>query len=255
MDKKDNKYSGQSSVNIKKDSHITVDVQLNPHNPIVEPKVSDPGSSVDSTIPDPVLPSRPSNNLWFLIDAPNTLTGRKQHMAVWTGSEMIIWGGIDANSSLLNIGGIYNSASGTWRTTAITNAPIGRTDHTAIWTGSKMLIWGGSNIHNGGPLNDGGVYDPADNSWTTITPLNVQITTADHTTVWTGTKMIVWVGETGNNTAWTYNPETNSWSAITTTNAPAPRYNHTVVWTGASMIIWGGFDNDSYLNTGGIYVP
>jgi hypothetical protein len=52
-----------------------------------------------------------------------------------------------------------------------------------------------------------------------------------------------------------YNPKTDSWSATTPTNAPASRSNHTAVWTGSSMIVWGGFDNEGFLNTGGIYKP
>jgi len=73
-------------------------------------------------------------------DAPLARSG---HSAIWTGTEMIIWGGIDSNNNALNDGKIYNPVTGTWRVMSSVNAPSSRYYHTALWTGSKMLIWGG----------------------------------------------------------------------------------------------------------------
>jgi hypothetical protein len=36
-------------------------------------------------------------------------------------------------------------------------------------------------------------------------------------------------------------------------SAPSARSEHTAVWTGSEMIIWGGYNDSSYLNTGGRY--
>ena len=47
------------------------------------------------------------------------------HTAVWTGSEMIVWGGIEF-SLYLNTGGRYNPATDSWTATSTTNAPTGR---------------------------------------------------------------------------------------------------------------------------------
>ena len=70
--------------------------------------------------------------------------GRAAHTAIWTGSEMIIWGG-----SVLNTGGRYDPSTDTWIATTTTNAPDPRSSHTAVWTGSEMIVWGG--IGNGFP--------------------------------------------------------------------------------------------------------
>ena len=71
---------------------------------------------------------------------PTTLTGapsvRFYHTAVWTGSEMIVWGGNDGAGSFFNTGGRYNPSTDSWTATSITNAPDGRELHTAVWTGS-----------------------------------------------------------------------------------------------------------------------
>src|SRR5205807_10016507 len=67
---------------------------------------------------------------------------RDNHTAVWTGSEMIVWGGYD-NSGYFNTGGRYNPSTVTWTATSTTNAASARGFHTAVWTGSEMIVWGG----------------------------------------------------------------------------------------------------------------
>ena len=45
------------------------------------------------------------------------------HTAVWTGSDMIVWGGFDLTNSLVNSGGIYNPATDSWSLTSLAGAP------------------------------------------------------------------------------------------------------------------------------------
>ena len=47
----------------------------------------------------------PITNTWQLTTLNNAPTPRKSHTAVWTGTKMIIWGGI--KNQVLNTGGIY----------------------------------------------------------------------------------------------------------------------------------------------------
>ena len=44
------------------------------------------------------------------------------------------------------------------------------------------------------PLNDGGRYEPATNTWSAVTTANAPAGRWGHTAVWTGSKMIVWGG-------------------------------------------------------------
>jgi len=141
----------------------------------------------------------PATNSWRLIAAPPaSFLGRSNHTAVWTGSEMIVWGG-DTDLGLSNTGAAYNPITDTWR--LIASPPVtlsGRSNHTAVWTGPTgiaMVAWGGqdgvSNL-----LSDGGRYDPATDSWK-ATDLTNNLPTGrfDHTAVWTGSVMIVWGGQ------------------------------------------------------------
>ena len=66
---------------------------------------------------------------------------RTDHTAVWTGSEMVVWGGSVGGSS--NTGGRYSPSTDNWRDTSLLGAPEGRYYHTAVWTGSDMIVWGG----------------------------------------------------------------------------------------------------------------
>ncbi len=178
-------------------------------------------------------------------------SGRYSHTAVWTGSEMIIWGGF-SYPNYLNTGGRYNLGTDSWTATNTINAPSARRNHTAVWTGSEMIIWGG---YDGSySLNTGGRYDPGTDSWTVTSTTNAPTARSFHTAVWTGSEMIIWGGGYFN-TGGRYDPGTDSWTATSTTNAPEARTAHTAVWSGTEMIVWGGQDSLSYLNTGGRYNP
>ena len=182
------------------------------------------------------------------------LTGYMDRTAVWTGTEMIVWGGsdsVDTTGNLYNTGGRYNPTTNSWTSTSTAGAPTARRDHTAVWTGTEMIVWGG--LVGGDYTNTGGRYNPITNSWTSTSTAGAPTARGDHTAVWTGTEMIVW-GDSSN-TGGRYNPTTNSWTTISTTGAPTGRLRHTAVWTGTEMIVWGGGDGGADTNTGGRYNP
>ena len=184
----------------------------------------------------------------------SNISGRYYHTAVWTGSEMIVWGGYDG-LHYLNAGGRYNPSTDSWTGTSATNAPAGRYLHTAVWTGSEMIAWGGTNFIS--YFNTGGKYNPSTDSWVATSTTNASSSRAYHTAVWTGSEMIVWGGFAGGqnslNSGGRYNPGTDGWTATSTTDAPTGRDNHTAVWTGSEMIVWGGTDVSGRSNTGGRY--
>src|SRR5690349_13727426 len=67
---------------------------------------------------------------------------RTGNTAVWTGSEMIIWGG-GRQSQWLADGARYNLTNDTWIPLPSAGAPGGRWFHVAVWTGKEMIVWGG----------------------------------------------------------------------------------------------------------------
>jgi hypothetical protein len=117
------------------------------------------------------------------------------HTAVWTGTEMIVWGG-SGFPGPVNTGGRYDPSTDSWTATSTTGAPAGRIVHTAVWTGTEMIVWGGQNPSN--DFNTGGRYNPGTDRWTTTSTASAPAARHTHTAVWTGSEMIVWGGETFN---------------------------------------------------------
>ena len=201
-------------------------------------------------------PNGCSDDTWTATSTTNAPSPRDEHTAVWTGTEMIVWGGINS-PDVLNTGGRYNPSTDTWTATSTINAPDARAEHTAVWTGSEMIVWGGI-CCGGSDLNTGGRYNPATDSWTATSTANAPDGRLIHTAVWTGTEMIVWGGQGPLpppgffNTGGRYNPSTDSWTATSTFNVPVARGYDTAVWTGSEMIVWGGYP---YTNSGGRYEP
>jgi hypothetical protein len=109
----------------------------------------------------------PATDIW----QPTSVTGapggsRSNYSAVWSGTEMIVWGGIANGSGGLNTGGRYNPLSDTWRPTSTNgHVPYPRGFQTAVWTGSEMIVWGGwAGVAEVilRVLGSGGAYCPAD---------------------------------------------------------------------------------------------
>lgn len=194
----------------------------------------------------------PGANNWIAVTDNAAPAVRSYHSAVWTGSEMIVWGGY--NSIFLNSGGRYSPVTNSWSAVSTTGAPSARYAHTAVWTGDEMIVWGG---YNGSVPSSGGRYRPKSNSWTNMTTTAAPEPRYLHTAVWTGTEMIIWGGYNSDyelNSGARYNPAVNAWFPVTTSNAPVARYYHTAVWTGTEMIVWGGY-NGNRLTDGARYNP
>jgi N-acetylneuraminic acid mutarotase len=211
------------------------------------------------TLPEISAPLGCTEDTWTPTSVTNAPDARRWHTAVWTGSEMIVWGGISGSGSNVNTGGRYNPSTDSWTATSTTNAPAARNRHTAVWIGSEMIVWGGY-VPGFGDSNTGGKYNPGTDTWTATNTANAPDVREVHRAVWTGSEMIVWGGYNGNglgplNTGGRYDPSADSWTATSTTNAPAARYGHTAVWSGSEMIVWGGANGSSTFSTGGKYDP
>jgi hypothetical protein len=80
-----------------------------------------------------------ADDTWTAVSLVNAPTGRASQTAVWTGSEMIVWGGDAGGNNFFNTGSRYNPSTDTWVTTSTLGAPTARAHHTAVWTGSEMI--------------------------------------------------------------------------------------------------------------------
>lgn len=231
-----------------------VEVYENPTTPSPTP--------TPTPVPTPSPTPCCADDSWRATALNGVPMARFNPVSIWTGTEMIVWGGVHpVVLTAYDTGGRYNPEADSWTATSMINVPFARGYSTAIWTGSEMIVWGGANYDSQSVLNTGGRYDPVSDTWTATNLTNAPTARFRHTAVWTGTEMIVWGGGLTNpfgtvfNTGARYNPVTDTWSPISTVNAPSPRFLHTAVWTGSEMIVWGGSDPTNPMNTGGRYNP
>jgi N-acetylneuraminic acid mutarotase len=217
----------------------------------------------------------PVSDTWSPITSAGAPERRSEFVAVWTGSEMLVWGGtIDGGASLAT-GARYNPFTDAWTPMSTNGAPFARNYPVAVWTGTEMIIWGGGDVSGGdfhGSRNDGGRYNPTTDHWTPLPTNGAPSGVAAPRAVWSGTEMIVWGGldydrRTPYNTTVSvasgarYSPTTDSWKSLPTLNAPLSRGLHSATWTGSEMVVWGGVNREVqaagqvYLNDGARYNP
>lgn len=189
---------------------------------------------------------------------------RVDHTAIWTGTEMFVWGGYNADDQSVGRGARYNpllGVKGEWTESSVTLGPP-RASHKAVWTGTQMLVWGGygTNINDwqstgtaitpgvdGMPSTGTTIQAPAELSADARKRANFAMAWMPETK-----EMIVWGGQnsSGSKTfddGWRYNPQTKV--ATLLPGSGEPRYAHEVVWTGNSLLVVGGLDGTHALGT------
>lgn len=127
--------------------------------------------------------------------------------AVWTGEEVIVWGGPGRNGAG-SVGAAYDPASDVWRT--IARAPIRLNQFDLVWTGEEVIAFGAlldrRNWSNSRRAI-GAAYDPASDSWRELAPSRLipQATTA----AWLDGRLIAY--DYGGK--WqAYDPSTDAWT-------------------------------------------
>lgn len=225
----------------------------------------------------------PDSDTWVPL-AASPLSGRFGVGTVWTGTEMLIWGGVGENGVLGSdevYGAAYDPEQDTWRVINPADAP--RVNLAPIWTGSHMLLWGA--------LSDqvyAAKYDPARDVWSSITAarapnpsggalwtgrellawafvattwarynggaydpqtdswrsLSMEGAPPSSRDVWTGDRVLTWGDYGGCDLVGIYDPETDRWSRAWGEGAPEPRGEPVLVWTGSSLLVYGGRGDD-----------
>ena len=79
---------------------------------------------------------------WTAMATLNAPIARSDHSAVWTGSEMILYGGKTAQGET-NTTAAFDPVANSWRSLTAAGSPLARRGHLAVWTGSEMLVFGG----------------------------------------------------------------------------------------------------------------
>jgi hypothetical protein len=182
---------------------------------------------------------RPATNTWTNASLVNAPGERDHHAAVWSGTEMIVWGGF-INDGVTPTGGRYNPATNTWRPTNVASSPPTRLWPIGVWDGQEMIVWGGYDWLFGQYFDDGARYDPVGDSWAPTT-LSGAPSPRIAQGVWSGSELLLW-GGANDSSGGRYDPSSDSWRPTTFLGAPHVRGGGrwSTVWTGSQMIVWGG---------------
>lgn len=179
--------------------------------------------------------------------APAPAGGRWSHAVAWTGTEMIVFGGGNADSDLA-AGLAYNPETDTWR--QVSASPLSPRQWLPItWTGDELIVWGGSSVSSS--VADGAAYDPVADQWRKLpkSPLEGR---HYHSATWTGSELIVFGGynyKRSFSDAAAYDPIADRWRRLP--RAPIkPRFEHSAVWTGNNLVIFGGTWDFGHISLG-----
>jgi N-acetylneuraminic acid mutarotase len=148
----------------------------------------------------------PAADRWRPI-AASPIAGRDDAAAVWSGRELLVWGGTTLTGPFFADGAAYNPANDRWRT--LPRAPLTpRGSVGAVWSGRELLIWGGIGLPGAdaspldrvierrtilAPEDDGAAYDPATDRWRQLEPVPL-LGRGNPVTVWDGEGMLMWGG-------------------------------------------------------------
>lgn len=185
---------------------------------------------------------------WRAMKIPARVGQRHRHSAIFTGSKMIIYGGIpDGPRENYALAAEYDPATDTW--TELPDGPVGwRTNHFAAWTGDRMLVWGGWGFRSDGTLfrsGKGALYDPATRSWTPIATSMVAWRQGSAVVWAANTRQIIALGGNSGDSPYfedyplVYDLGTDSWAFRQTTPLVA-RAEAGGLWTGDTFVYFGG---------------
>lgn len=168
-----------------------------------------------------------------------TTEQRAFHVAVWSGKEVLIWGGYGKDQdTLFNTGLRIDPESGVVRPMSTKGAPEGRIYEIAAWTGRELLIWGGVAPHQ--QYDTGALYDPEADTWRPL------LTPAGHhkaSATWTGSELFAWSGRNDagepSRSGFLLNPETGVQREISSIGAPDV-FGADVVPVGRQLVVSGG---------------
>lgn len=202
-----------------------------------------PTTSSPTTTPSPTATASGPPPTWRALPrAP--IDGRIGPGVVWTGKEVIVWGGVIRQRSVpvaaTGDGAAYDPSTDSW--TDIAQAPAGVEGgggDAAPWTGSAAVFWAGNSPD--GPAA-GGVYDPRTDTWRALPdgPLGPR---EGYVSGWTGKDLLIIGGTSGDGparpVAAAVDPKSGSWRLLPGLNELGGFRPNGAVWDGTEVFLAG----------------
>ena len=179
--------------------------------------------------------------------------------AVWTGRELLLWGGYTpvtgarADGAMRPGDGLaYDPAAGRWRRLLPPpGVPLERA-HAAGWTGTELLVVDAGTWPPFADRLRGAAYDPAADRWRRLAP-SPRLDRGElleRTVLWAGTRLLVWSfldrpgpaaaapGEPDTVDLWAYDPAADRWTVLASPSARTRPLlaRSSLAWTGSEIL-------------------
>jgi hypothetical protein len=176
------------------------------------------------------------------------LSPRVGHSAVWTGSELLVWGGRVPGGAPKADGAAYDPARDRWR--RLPSAPLaGRFGHAVVLADGTLAAF---TYRDSERACHGGLYDLAAGTWRRVGSCPL-LPIMYPQPIWTGSRIVLlaWGPEWfdgGEGNPWPervytngiYDPASDTWKRpAARPDGLQPGYGGQFVWTGREVLLWG----------------
>lgn len=189
----------------------------------------------------------PATDSWRLIPPPPISPSFAE--AVWTGNEMIVFGGVGPGGCCNQRGAAaYNPTIGTWRTLA--DLPYGlERNADAVLGDGVIYAWPRAGFDESDlmPL----AYDIDNDVWQILTVPSELDLPLSPSLVWTGNELLAWgladEFDEDDGLGVAFEPSTGMWRSLPltplapTSSSDGSEASQSAVWTGQRMILWTGW--------------
>lgn len=206
----------------------------------------------------------PATGVWSAI-APTPLGARDLATSVWTGSELLVFGGVFSQTTATPVAVGYSPAGDSWTTLPSDGALIPQVGVKAVWTGAEVLLVGlratcptASETPCGTFTPAAASYGPASRRWEQLPdpPVQPSASGADDeyvsSAVWTGSRMVA--SMRGTSDLAVYDPATRAWARLAarcnTDRRPVALADSSVVQVCADGRVWKSADLSTWTAVG-----
>lgn len=193
------------------------------------------------SIRDDAVAYDPVTDTWRTLPAA-PLAARVGAVTVWTGTDVVVAGGSDADFTPLGDAAAYTPATDAWRTIPDLPEAVGDAE-AGVWTGDEVIVLGrpGGAAHDEPRFQHAAAYDPTADRWRSLAdpPMALQsasLVRADDRLLALGPDGDVADGPPA---LLTYRPATDTWTRQPDPPGGGPRSTVTPVWTGSELLVWG----------------
>jgi hypothetical protein len=170
---------------------------------------------------------------WTELPAPPEW--REGAAIVWTGSELLYWGGRDADGRPAADGFAFDPVARAW--SRLPAGPLSAAGMDGVWTGDEALFFG---AEAGAPRSAVVGFDPATRAWRSLTP-SPHLPEWGGTWVWAGTELITAgggdPGSAQTSDAFALDPGRDRWRALP--DMPIAVNLADATWTGSEVVVLG----------------